>query len=557
MARGSDRDLSRYKRYAEDVLSGKIIACRYIRLACERYLSWFGRDDMYFDPDAADRVVNFAAKFKHFTGAFAGKPFVFIDWQEWVVYQIYGFKWKKDGTRVIRRVYLEVSRKNGKSSMAAILSLYALIGDGENNAEVVFASNSAKQAGLCFSMAEKYLKPFTQHTKLFRKYRDSIRFDATDSTMEVVSAEASRLEGKNCSFYICDELAQADNGLVYNTLATSQGMRDQPLSIVITTAGFDRSSFCFEMRQTFINILEGINTSDSSFCAIYTVDEGDDPLTEDKEERYRIWKKSTPNLGITVKPDFIENELNDAKNNPALMGSVLTRYFNLWLSTSKEWIHRDSVCACMRKWEWSDLGDEDWIYAGLDLASVDDLTSITMMVPKDGAYYYRSYYFLPVSALEKSYNKVRYQQWAREGHLIVTPQKAVDYDYIISVIKDINKERAITQISYDPWQSRQLVNNLTNEGFNMKPFAQTIGNMNRPTKELARLIISEKVVMYPNPITLWCFQNAGIKRDWNGNEKLVKGASDNNKIDGCVAMVIALGGYLEEQMPDDFRTINL
>lgn len=547
----------KYRQYAEQVLSGDIIACRYVKLACERYLSWFDRDDMYFDAEAVERVINFARKFKHTTGTFNGVAFEFTDWQAWIIYAIYGFKWKKDDTRVIRRVYLEVGRKQGKSTLAAILSLYALIADGEASAEVVFASNSAKQASLCFNMATSFLKPYTQHTKLFRKYRDSIRFDATNSVMEVVSSEASKLEGKNCSFFICDELAQADNGLVYNTLATSQGMRKQPLSVTITTAGFDRSNFCFQMRETFINVLEGLTEADNSFCAIYTLDEGDDPLCDDPVERMRIWKKSNPNLGVTVNPDFIASELNDAKNNPALMSSVLTRYFNLWLSTSKEWIHRDIVSASQRKWEWSEFTANDWIYAGLDLASVDDLTCVSLMIPKDDKYYYRTYYFLPVTALEKSFNKIKYRQWANQGYLTVTPQAATDYDYILKKMLEINRDIPITQIAYDPWNSRQFINDCQMEGFNMRPFTQTIGNFNRPTKEFARQMISGNIIMYPNPIDTWCFQNVGIKTDYNDNERVVKGGNENNKIDGVVASIVALGGYLEEAMPEDLTVVGL
>lgn len=550
------KNLDKYKQYALDVLSGKIIACRYIKLACKRYLSYFERDDMYFDADAADKVVNFAKKFKHVTGAFNGKVFEFSPWQFWIVCCIYGFKWKKDNTRVIRRVYLEVGRKQGKSTLAAILSLYALIADGEGSAEVVFASNSAKQAGLCFKMASDFLKPYTQNTKLFRKYRDSIRFDATNSVMEVVSAEASRLEGKNCSFFICDELAQADNGLVYNTLATSQGMRTQPLSIIITTAGFDRTNFCFQMRQTFINILEGLAEADNSFCAIYTLDEGDDPLTEDPDERFKVFSKSNPNLGVTVQMDFLMSEINDAKNNPALMSSVLTRYFNLWLSTSAEWLSQDIVANSQEKWEFSDFKG-DWLYAGLDLAAVNDLTCISLMMPQEDTYYFRTYYFLPHTALENSPNKMKYQQWVRQGYLIVTPQAATDYDYILTKIKEINSECNIVRISYDPWSARQFINDCEMEGFNMKPFSQSMGNMSRPTKELARLMINGKVKFFPNPIDTYCFQNVGIKTDWNDNQRPVKGGSENDKIDGVVASVVCLGGYLEEQFPTDFGVTSL
>lgn len=550
------KDLSKYKKYAEDVLAGNIVACRHIHLACKRYLSWFDREDMYFDSEAADKVINFCGKFKHVKGSFAGQKVVLADWQEWIVYSIFGFKWKKNDARVVRRVYLEVGRKQGKSTLAALLSLYAMIADGEASAEVVFASNSAKQASLCFSMAKDFIQPYAQNTKIFKTYRASISFPATHSVMEVVSADASKLEGKNCSFFICDELAQAKDGLVYNTLATSQGMRSQPLSVVITTAGFDRTNFCFQMRQSYIDVLEGLTDADNTFAAIYTLDEGDDPLTDNKEERLKIWKKSNPNLNVTVSPDFLQQELNDAKNNSALMASCLTRYFNLWLSSSKEWISADIVSKSQEKWDFSDFPNE-WLYGGLDLAAVNDLTCVSLMLPHDDMYYFRNYYFLPVSALDTSENKVKYRQWQKQGYLIVTPQKATDYDYVLNEIKKVNKDIPITKIAYDPWHAQQFVNDCQMEAFNMTPFSQTIGNMSRPTSEMARLMINGKVRFYPNPIDSWCFANVGIKEDYNANQRPVKGGGESQKIDGVVASIVCLGGYLQEQYPQDFSIVGI
>ena len=179
------------------------------------------------------------------------------------------------------------------------------------------------------------------------------------------------------------------------------------------------------------------------------------------------------------------------------------------------------------------------------------------MIPKDDKYYYRTYYFLPVTALDKSFNKIKYRQWANQGFLTVTPQAATDYDYILKKLLEINRDIPITQIAYDPWNSRQFINDCQMEGFNMRPFTQTIGNFNRPTKEFARQMISGNIIMYPNPIDTWCFQNVGIKTDYNDNERVVKGGNENNKIDGVVASIVALGGYLEEAMPEDLTVVGL
>lgn len=233
----------KYLQYAEDVVSGRKVACEFIKLACRRYLSWFERDDMYFDPEAVDKVVRFISKLKHTAGKHAGKPFILSDWQFWMTCNIYGFKWKKDDLRVIRKVYIEVGRKNGKTAYVAALCLYHLIADGEGQASIILAANSAKQATLCFNQSKSFVKPFLA-AKLFKTYRDSITFDATESKLQVVAADASRLDGENASFFVCDELHAAPNSSVWDVLESSQGMREQPLAVAITTAGFNRSGIC-------------------------------------------------------------------------------------------------------------------------------------------------------------------------------------------------------------------------------------------------------------------------------------------------------------------------
>ena len=533
----------KYIEYPSKVLNGEIPSCEYLRLACKRYMDYMDRDDIYFDTKAVDKVVNFCSKLKHFTGEHNGKPFVLSDWQFWIICSIFGFKWKKNDTRVIRTAFIQVGRKNGKSTLLAAISAYCLVADGEAAAQVVFAANSAKQAGLCFGMTSKFLGGVDPKGKYFKRYRDKIKFDVTNSEILVTSADASRLDGLNCSMYCVDELEEAKNGSVWNVLETSQGMRSQPLAIAICTAGFNLSSFCYEMRKSNIEVLQGTKEDDTMFAAIYELD-NDDDYTDPN-----VWKKANPNLDITIKSDYLAQQIKKAENNPSLKTSVLTKLFNCWLSSSEEWINSKYIAQAQKKWDYEDFSDL-YAYLGVDLSSTGDLTCISVMIPADGLYYFRNYYFLPNEQLNTTHpNLELYKMFQQQGDLIVTPGNVCDYSYILNTIMEINDNITIAQVSYDKWNSTQFSISATEQGLNMVPFSQSIGSMNRPTKEISRLLLSGNVVIYPNKLDNFCFDNVVIKRDWNDNEKVVK-ETYINKIDGVVAMITALGGYLTTQHYD-------
>ena len=537
---------SQYKSYAENVINGKVVAGELIKLACKRYLSFFSRDDMYFDSKAADKVVNFIGKLKHFTGSHNRKPFILEEWQKWLVYSMYGFKWKKDDTRVCRTAYIEVGRKNGKTALISALCLYHLIADGEANASVILAANSAKQAGLCFSMASNFLSGVDPKGKFFNRYRDSIKFPHTKSELHIVAADASKLDGLNASFYVCDELHEAPDGKVWNVLETSQGMRTQPLAVAITTSGFNRSSFCFEMRTSNVEVLYGKKQEDSTFCAIYTLDKEDDPFSEDET----VYKKANPNLDVTIKSDYLTNQLRKAKNNPTLQTSVLTKLFNMWLSSSEEWIAADYIYKSQETFNIEDLADDYFAYVGVDLGATSDLTAVSVLIPTGDKYYFKNYYFLPSEQLTVNPNRELYQLWQRQGHLIVTPGNVTDYDAVMDELMKLNQNIQIAQICYDQWNATQMAIQATENGLPLQPYSMSIGSLNRPTKELARLIMSGKVVIYDNPIDRFCFENVVIKRDYNDNERPTK-ETYNNKIDGVLAMIMSLGGYLTSEHYDN------
>ena len=235
-----------------------------------------------------------------------------------------------------------------------------------------------------------------------------------------------------------------------------------------------------------------------------------------------------------------------AQNNPALLTNFLTKLMNKWVSSVEEWLPNEYINRCMDKVDIKDYRN-CYAFVGQDLGSTGDLTALTVMIPPSenniDKYVFKTWYFLPEAALTKGVNSDLYRQWYRQGYLNVTKGNVTDYDHVLNVAMELQKELLIQVYSYDEWNAAQYTIKAEQNGLPMRPYSQSIGSMNRPTKELARLISSEKVLIDSNPITRWCFQNVVIKRDWNENEKIVK-TSYGNKIDGVIGMVMALGGYL-------------
>lgn len=529
--------------YPWDVLEGKILACENIKLACKRFMDFLDMEDRYFDVEDVERTIRFFERFRHFTGQYNNKPFILQEWQKFMICGIYGFKWKKDGTRVTRTFILSVSRKQGKTSCISIMAIKALL--EENNAQVIVAANSASQASILFKMASSYLKSLGGKVdKLFRRFRDRIMFDKTDSSMRVVSADASRLDGLNCNFAVVDEISQAPNSDVYDVLESSMGSRQQPLMCCCTTRSNNQSGFYKELEQSGIDVLRGLKQDDSVFCLVYTLDDGDD--CEDE----KVWKKCSPNLGISVSEDFYRQQITKMKNNPSQTTAIMTKVFNVWTSTSNVWIPQSYTFKVMDKVKMDDFKDK-LLYLSFDLASTSDLTCLSAMYEDNGTYYFKNWYYLPQEALKTSTNKDNYKKWQRQGFLTVTQGNVTDYDYVMNDIQKLqDNSEGIVRISYDSWNATDFTIRLTESGFNMKPYSQSIGSMNRPTKAIERLIMEGKnIVIDKNPITLFCFENSVPKPDYNDNIKIIK-ESYENKIDGVVAIIMNYGGFQEENHYD-------
>ncbi len=527
-----------YIRYARDVVSSDYVAGHLTKLSCRRFLDDLDRKDLIYRADKVDFCLKFIEILHHFKGLSAGQPFKLQPWQQFIVANIVGF-YRKNGERRYTSSYIEVARKNGKTALASALCLYFLLADGEAGAEVDLCANSKEQAKIAFEFCSQFCRQLDPKQKEIVAYRDRVNVDATASKMHVFSADDSKLDGFNASFALIDEYHSAKNSKVRDVVKSSMGMRANPHLMTITTAGFDKTAPCYALRTTACEILNGIKSDDSFFAIIYAMDEDDD-WTGPKN-----WIKANPNLGVTIQEKYLTEQVQSAKNNPQEEVGVKTKNLNVWCDSANVWIPDDYLIKCAKDVTLADFRGKE-CFVGVDLSSTSDLTAVSAMVrgDDDTTYVYKVWYYLPKSCLTDKYNKELYRIWAHKGYLTITDGNVVDYDFITRDLLYLNKVTQLHAVAYDKWNATQWALQSTEQGLPLVEYSQAIGNFNKPTKELERLILSGKVRIDSNPITRWCFSNVVIKQDWNENEKPTKSVNQN-KIDGVIAMIQSLGAYLD------------
>lgn len=526
-----------YYKYAEDVIQNKIVCCSNIKLACQRFQEDLNRDDLDFREDVVDRAISFISTMKHFKGKASGKKFILEPWQQFIVANIVGFYWHGTNDRRFTSSYIEVSRKNGKTALAAALCLYFLIADGEDGAEVDLAANSREQAKIAFDFCFEFAKQLDPSGKYLTSHLKGIKFNLNASTLKVFAADASKLDGFNASFGLIDEYHAAKNSKVRDVIKSSMGMRQNPHLCTITTAGFDKTLPCYQLRATAIEILHKLKEDDSMFIAIYSLDDNDDWTDESN------WIKCTPNMNVTVTQKYIREQVQSALNNPSEEVGVKTKTLNLWCDSAEVWLPDTYIVKSTRNVDLTSFQDE-LCYIGVDLSATSDLTAVSYLVVKDGIYYFKNYYYLPESCLVDNSNREKYRIWKNTGQLTLTSGNVTDYDYITKDMIKYQDILRIQSVGYDKWNATQWAIQATDEGLPLEEYSQSIGNFNQPTKELERLILSGKVIIDNNEITRWCFSNVQIKEDHNGNTKPIK-TQKQMKIDGTIAMIQALGTYLQ------------
>lgn len=535
-----------YIQYVEDILNRRIASCEAVFLACKQFKERFNRDDIYFDYEDVDKRIKFVSKMKHWTGVHNGKNFNLLPWQQFAFAGIFGWKWSDNNTRVTKNVLIMPVRKNGKTTLMAAIALVMCTIDGENGAECDFIANSRTQANLGFNACKNLAESIDPRKMVYQRYRDTIKVPHTKSVIQVLCSDSMTLDGYNSSCTLIDEFHAAKDWELYNVMKSSQGMRLQPLTIVCTTAGFLLDGFpLYEMRKVCMDILRGNKTDDTQFSLIYELDDKDDYTDKNN------WIKCCPSLNHTVFESYIEDQVQAAHNNTALELGVKTKNFNIFCQSVETWIPNDYIKACMQRVDLQDFKDLP-CYGAADLSSVSDLTCTTIMFPPDETrdkwpdkFVFKTYLYIPNSALDESINKNIYKNWISRKEAILTEGNVVDYDQILKDQVDLMQDNPYSLFTYDKWNATQWAINATQEGLPLEPYSQALGNFNQPTKYMEMLIRSGKCIIDYNTAVLWCFNNVRLKVDYNDNVKPDKNTKEQ-KIDPVISMCMALGGYLSE-----------
>jgi phage terminase large subunit-like protein len=526
-------------QYISDVLSGKIPACKWVKLAIQRHLDDLENGHergLVFDPKSGERIILFFTFLKHYKGAFAGRPFELLPWQQTMLYILYGWRYN-NGERRFKYAYVEVSRKNGKTTLASGASLFALIADGEEGAEVYTAATKRDQAKIAFNDAKIMVEKSPDLKQLVEVYQHNLHVTTTHSKLEALSSDYDTSDGLNPHFALVDEYhAHKDAGL-YNVIKSGMGARKQPLLFTITTAGFNKMGPCFALRKTCTEILEGIKEDDSQFAIIYTLDEGDDYLDE------KVWIKANPSLGASISYQWLRQEVIQAKNNPTELVNLLTKNFNTWTDASAVWLEDKRWMACGGDVDTEEIR-QDVAFGGLDLASTRDVNAFTLLFPVESLekYVTLTWYWIPADTMKERVQKdgVRYDLWVDEGWITLTEGNVTDYRKIKMDIMNLCDLYRVEAVGFDRWNSSQLIIELTEEGLNMQPFGQGFASMSQPSKTLETWVMSKSILHDNNPVTRWMLGNVELVRDAAGNIKPDKSKSQE-KIDGIVSMIIAIG----------------
>ena len=527
--------------YIDAIVSGKKVSGKLEQLAVSRFIDdcKTGIDrGLYFDEKAAAKVINFYKFIRHTKGEFEGKVFELEPWQQFLLWNLFGWK-QANGYRRFNKSYAEVARKNGKSALAAPVGLYGLTADKESGAEIYSAATTRDQAKIVFKEAVEMVKKSKAIKSISSIYTNSITIEATASFFKPLSSDANTLDGLNVHYGIVDEYHAHKTSEVYDVLTSSQGARRQPLMFTITTAGFNLSGPCFTENQLCRDILQGIKKQDNYLAMIYTLDEGDDWRDE------ASWYKANPNLGVSKRIDYMRKEFLDAVNNPTKEVAFKTKHLNIWCASSIQFISDEKWMNQPARRSLNELhGQRAW--AGLDLSQSIDLTALVFVIPREnGIDDVVAHFWIPESKVEQMQDRVDYQVWASMGYITITPGDVIDIEIMSKETIEMLEQYDIQELAIDPAKAYHGVtqNIQKNTSIVLTQFRQGFVSMDTPTKEIQKQALSGRLAHGGDPVLRWCNSNVEIARDSADNIKIDKKRA-RNRVDGMVALVMAKGAQM-------------
>lgn len=543
----------RAEEYVDEVLGGGRVECRWVRLACERHrrdLECGGERGLWFDERAGRTVIAFFGLLRHSKGEWAGEPIRLEPWQQFHLWNLFGWK-RGDGTRRFRVSYLEVGRKNGKSTMGAGVGLYLQAADGEPGAEIYTAATKRDQARIVHQEAVRMVRQSPALGRELKLFKDNIHSEKTFSKFEPLGRDSGTQDGLNVHGAIVDELHAHPNGDMWDVLQTATGSRRQPLLYAVTTAGSDRQSICWQFHDYTEKVLAGVLVDDAWHGLIYTLERDEKGLLEDWEDE-GAWLRANPNLGVSKKVEDLRDKVRVAKGMPARLNGFLQKELNVWTQASTRWIDPVAWRACnLGEVDEGELvGRECW--GGMDLASTLDVTALVWVFPwgeqggKGEGEQGRRWeivcrFWVPEENVGERVKRDRapYDVWIREGWMRTTPGNVVDYEYILAQAREDLGRFKVREIAFDPWNATAVSNRLVEEGANMVEFRQGFVSMNPAMKTLEVAIQRRAINHGGNPVLAWMADNLVATSDPAGNMKPDKGKS-SEKIDGMVGLLMGL-----------------
>lgn len=545
------------REYAEDVVSGRVLAGEWVRLACQRHLDDLEREFQYtFNHSKAHRAIRFIETLPHTKGKWAakGEKLTLEPWQRFIVGCIFGWVHKETGLRRFRESYAEIPRKNGKSVLAAAIGNYMLVADGEYGAEVYSGATTEKQAWEVFRPARLMClrnPALTEHYGVEVNASNLLKLDDF-SKFEPLIGKPGDGASPHCA--IVDEYHEHANSDLFDTMQTGMGAREQPLMFTITTAGANMGGPCYEKRLEAQRILRGDSVDERLFAVIYGLDKGDD--FKDPE----MWEKANPNLGISVNRDFLEAQVTSAIRSAERQNAVKTKHFNVWVGAKTAWLNMEHWNAAAD----SSLKIEDFLenkcMVGLDLATrIDISANVTLFwkeIEGNTHYYAFPRFYLPEDALESAKNAKSYMGWAKDGYIDLHDGAETNYRAVEDEIVEFCKPYEVLEVVYDPWQATQLAQNLRERGIEAVEMPNNAKNLNPPMRDLEAALASGRFHHPDNKVFNWMAGNVVAAPDAKDNLFPRKEANQSHqKIDGIVALLYAWARamhHIDEGDLDDF-----
>lgn len=554
---------ARAQDYAERIVAGDIPASKLTIAACRRHLKDLKKAETgsakfpyRFSVEEANRICGLVEGFPHIKGHWAKmrERIKLEDWQCFVLAVSHGWL-DENGYRRFRTVYIEVPRKNAKTTLSAPVALDKITADGEQGAECVVAATKLDQAKIAFNIARSMVKKseaFRTEFSVVHRVKQIMCLE-TDSILQPIDARGNTQDGQNVHFSLNDELHAWRGRELYDVLETAMGSRMQPMMWNITTAGSDQSGICYELRQYLEKILKGLITDDQFFGIIYTIDKNDDIYAES------TWRKANPNYGVSVLSSDMKALSGKARNNPSSRASFKMKRLNIWINAADQYFDSDAWAACadpeMRR---EDFAGEPCVGA-LDLASKLDANAGISIFQRDGKYCLFCDFWLPDAAVNGDGANASYRGWAEEGWLQVTPGNVVDYEAIEDRVKDVWAiMHELQQLGFDPHQAQAMINRLMAEDIPCIEVRPTVLNFSEPMKEFDRLIRARLIRHDGNPMMAWMMDNVVAVEDRKENVYPRKERKEN-KIDGPVAAIMAMAMALTGEVagPSVYETRGL